>query len=56
VLQRDTSNDSQIVDFHIETLFQNVHRIFSAVGSFLEVNAEHRKALLAESDAVVAVL
>jgi hypothetical protein len=54
VLQRDTSNDNQIVEFHVETLFQNVRRIFSAVGSFLEANAEHRQALLEESDASVA--
>jgi len=56
VLQRDTSSDSQIVKFHVETLFQNVPRIFSAVGSFLKANAKHRQALLEESDGVVEVL
>jgi hypothetical protein len=55
VPQRDTSDDSQI-EFHAETLFQNIHRIFSAVGSLSGVNAEHRKELLEESDVVVAVL
>jgi hypothetical protein len=52
VMQRDTSKDSQIVEF----LFQNVHKIFSEVGSFPRVYAEHRKALLEENDTVVAVL